>query len=127
MAHAQHDDKQFRRGIEQFNSRQFFEAHETWEEIWLHTPEPEKTFLQGIIQVAAAFHHYRRGNRAGTQSLLKAGLRKLDRFPGDYHGLKLETLRAGASRWAAALATGEDPGVAELPQIENSRSNDGAR
>jgi predicted metal-dependent hydrolase len=124
MAHAQHDDKQFRRGIEQFNSRQFFEAHETWEEIWLHAAEPEKTFLQGIIQVAAAFHHYRRGNRAGTQSLLKAGLRKLDHFPGDHHGLKLEALRAAANRWAAALATGEDPGEAELPQIERPCSNE---
>ena len=73
----------FRRGVEQFNARQFFEAHETWEEIWLGSPEPEKTFLQGIIQIAAAFHHYTRGNMRGTRILLEAGLAALGALPGD--------------------------------------------
>ncbi|MGH9703574.1 MAG: DUF309 domain-containing protein [Candidatus Acidiferrales bacterium] len=112
------DEEKFQHGIEQFNAMQFFEAHETWEEIWLAAPEPEKTFLQGIIQVSAAFHHYRRGNRSGTQSLLRAGLRKLEQFPGNHRGLKLTELRAAGRRWAAAIAAGEDPGEAELPQIE---------
>src|SRR3990172_6578623 len=70
-----------RRGIEQFNTGRVFDAHETWEEIWLRSPEPEKTFLQGIIQVAAAFHHYSRGNPRGARSLLEAALRRLARFP----------------------------------------------
>ncbi len=39
--------------------------------------EPEKTFLQGLIQVAAAFHHFQRGNCAGTISLLRSALRRL--------------------------------------------------
>jgi hypothetical protein len=26
--------------------------------VWLVAEEPEKTFLQGLIQVAAAFHHF---------------------------------------------------------------------
>ncbi len=71
----------FRRGIEQFNAGHFFEAHETWEEVWLHSPEPDKTFLQGIIQIAAAFHHRSRGNDRGTPTLLQAGLKRLARFP----------------------------------------------
>ena len=116
--HTGHDEEKFQRGIVQFNSLHFFEAHETWEEIWLSATEPEKTFLQGIIQVSAAFHHYRRGNRSGTQSLLRAGLRKLEQFPENHRGLKLIELRAAGRRWAAAIAAGEDPGDAELPQIE---------
>src|SRR5258707_15213698 len=64
----------FAHGVALFNTRYFFEAHEAWEEIWLHTPPPEKTFLQGLIQVTAAFHHQSRENLRGTASLLRAGL-----------------------------------------------------
>ena len=77
MSTSEHQEK-FRRGVVQFNTRLFFEAHETWEEIWLASPEPEKTFLQGIIQIAAAFHHYGRGNTRGARTLLEAGLRRLE-------------------------------------------------
>ena len=52
--------KKFDLGLTHFNSRRFFEAHEIWEEIWLVEAEPEKTFLQGLIQLAAAYHHYER-------------------------------------------------------------------
>lgn len=47
--------KKFEVGLAHFNAEKFFEAHEFWEEIWLVESEPEKTFLQGLIQVAAAF------------------------------------------------------------------------
>jgi len=114
-------EEKFRRGLEQFNQGHFFDAHETWEEIWLASPEPERTFLQGIIQVAAAFHHYTRGNRGGTQSLLRAGLEKLDRFPKTHRGVRLEELRAAARCWMDALAAGHDPGRDELPRIGHAR------
>lgn len=114
------NEEKFQKGIEQFNARSFFEAHETWEEIWLTAPEPEKTFLQGIIQVSAAFHHYRRGNPTGAQSLLTAGLRKLSRFPENHRGLDLEALRDAARRWLKALGRCEDPGPDALPRIKPS-------
>jgi predicted metal-dependent hydrolase len=61
-------DEKFQRGILHFNAQEFFEAHEVWEEVWLVEAEPEKTFLQGIIQIAAAFHHYGRENSDGAES-----------------------------------------------------------
>ena len=45
-------------GLRCFHSGAFFEAHEHWESVWLASQEPEKTFLQGLIQVAAAFHRF---------------------------------------------------------------------
>ena len=68
-------------GLRCFHSGAFFEAHEHWESVWLAAQEPEKTFLQGLIQVAAAIHHFQRGNCAGTISLLRSALRRLDRYP----------------------------------------------
>jgi uncharacterized protein len=115
---------QFCRGIEQFNAGSFFEAHEIWEEVWLLSPEPHKTFLQGIIQIAAAFHHYKRGNLQGTESLLKAALRRLAPFPADHSGIALEPLRSSADQWAAALESGRDPGAASLPKIERAQSSE---
>jgi predicted metal-dependent hydrolase len=102
------ETEQFRKGIALFNARKFFESHEVWEELWLVEPEPEKTFLQGLIQLAAACHHHGRGNRRGAQSLLAAGLAKLGRFPDDHRGIAVAKLRADAEQWAATLSGGND-------------------
>jgi uncharacterized protein len=94
--------EKFRSGVILFNSTEFFKAHEVWEEIWLSAGEPEKTFLQGLIQLAAAFHHCARGNRNGAQSLAIAALEKLEKFPGNYYGLNLNALRCAAREWLVA-------------------------
>src|SRR6202042_3887078 len=96
-------EEKFERGLRHFNAREFFEAHEVWEEVWLTEGEPEKTFLQGIIQIAAAFHHYRRGNTDGAETLLAAGIVKLSRFPKVHRGLNIEELRSSAKQWARSV------------------------
>ena len=114
----------FESGVALFNSRHFFEAHEAWEEIWLHAQPPEKTFLQGLIQVTAAFHHHSRENLRGFKSLLRAGLLKLEAFPAEHRGLQIERLRASARRWIAALENKEHdsrPGLPKIPRIKKSR------
>ncbi|HTP43546.1 MAG TPA: DUF309 domain-containing protein, partial [Candidatus Acidoferrum sp.] len=95
--------------------------HEFWEEIWLVEPEPEKTFLQGLIQVAAAFHHRQQANPEGAELLLAAGIVKLLRFPPDHRGLSIGALRENAKRWARALGTGRDLGNRMLPKLRVTR------
>src|ERR1700676_2924590 len=118
---AREHSERFAAGLKQFNSRLFFDAHETWEEIWLASAEPDKTFLQGIIQIAAAFHHYGRGNMRGTQSLLEAGLRRLGRFEHGHYGIDVESLRAATREWTAPLAAGDEPGPARGPPIRKKQ------
>ena len=120
MLHAEKDKAAaFQRGIEQFNAREFWNAHESWELVWLPAPEPDKTFLQGIIQVSAGFYHYTESNLVGARSLLRRGLAKLEQFPGDYRGLLLEELRVTARAWLAAL-DGQAPSTpAAFPQIRD--------
>jgi uncharacterized protein len=110
-------DQLFRRGLEAFNSAHFYDAHELWEELWLETLNPEKMFLQGLIQVAVGFHHYLRSNRPGARSLLRAGLTKIDEFPHVHRGLELEPLRTSVRQWLAALDAGESPGESDIPHI----------
>jgi uncharacterized protein len=112
-------DRLFQKGLDAFNSAHFYDAHEHWEEVWLETPNPEKMFLQGLIQVAAAFHHYSRANSQGTRNLLRAGLLKLDFFPKEHHGLALEPLRATVRLWLAELEAGENPDHAKIPRIRS--------
>jgi uncharacterized protein len=113
-----HDkDRLFQKGLEAFNSGRFYDAHEQWEEVWLETQNPEKVFLQGLIQVAAAFHHYSRENRLGTQKLLQAGLAKIEPFPQVHRRLELEPLRVAVRRWLVALDADENPPNEEIPHI----------
>jgi len=110
-------DRLYQKGLEAFNSAHFYDAHEHWEEVWLETPNPDKMFLQGLIQVAAAFHHYSRANLLGTRNLLQAGLGKLDCFPETHGGLEIEALREAVRGWLAALEAGEIPGTRKPPRI----------
>src|ERR1035441_8887996 len=80
-------------GLRHYAAGEFFAAHEAWESAWLSAPEPEKTFLQGVIQVAAAFEHQRRNNSLGIARLLAAALRRLDPLPSAFGGLDLNLLR----------------------------------
>lgn len=80
-------------GIGQFNGGYFFEAHETWEDVWYPSPWPARQFLQGLIQTAAAFVHLMRHQYPGTVRLLGHALAKLDEFPDGYMGIDAARLR----------------------------------
>jgi uncharacterized protein len=103
-----------------YDSGAFFEAHEHWESVWLKAPEPEKTFLQALIQMAAAFHHWRLGNSEGTVSLLRAALRRLDRFPDEFSGIAVEPLRTSIGSWIRALESVPPSLPPPFPRIELS-------
>jgi uncharacterized protein len=114
--------EEFGQGVALFNARRFFEAHEAWEQLWLRERPPEKAFLQGLIQLAAAFHHLGRGNRRGAESLLAAAIAKLKRFPGNHRGMALSRLRAEAEKWARALRKGTEAGHRKAPRIQMLRA-----
>lgn len=79
-------------GLLLYNAGEYFTAHEAWETVWLRAPEPEKTFLQGVIQVTAAFHHLSRENRLGAELLLKAALGRIEPYPASFGGISVGLL-----------------------------------
>jgi RimJ/RimL family protein N-acetyltransferase len=105
-------------GLRCFHSGAFFQAHEHWESVWLAAQEPEKTFLQGLIQIAAAFHHFQRGNCAGTISLLRSALRRLDAYPEAFAGVAVAPLRATIRLWLGPIETPSRSSLPPLPQLE---------
>jgi hypothetical protein len=93
----------------------FFEVHELLEPAWFLAAEPVRTALQGLIQIAVAFHHLENRNEAGARSLLAEGVAKLAQagaaLPLDTAGW-LGDLRA----LLAALASGGEPaGIPRWP------------
>jgi predicted metal-dependent hydrolase len=72
------DVENIEKGIKFFNEGNFFEAHETWEDKWRALEKsPEKYFMQGLIMIAVALHHYKRKNYTGTLRLLEKGMKLL--------------------------------------------------
>lgn len=112
-------------GIRLFNTQKYFEAHEALEAVWLKAEGEEKIFLHGLIQVAAAFHHYTRSNPAGFRSLLEKGWRKLERFGDVKDGLNLASLRQQLQPWRD-FQRGASPSRISaplpLPRIETTKS-----
>ena len=74
-------------GLRLYEAGEFFAAHEAWEIVWLSSREPQKTFLQGMIQLTAAFHHLKRDNARGAALLLQAAVRRLESYPACFEGV----------------------------------------
>ena len=58
------------RGVREFNSWRFYDCHETLEDVWRAEGGRLAGFFQGIIKVAAGFHHLVRGEHKGAVNLL---------------------------------------------------------
>jgi predicted metal-dependent hydrolase len=67
--------------ISQFNSGEWFECHETLEELWIGETGEVRDFYQGILQVGVALHHWRNGNFRGAVSLFESGTGYLRKVP----------------------------------------------
>ena len=107
-------------GVRCYRDQEFWHAHEHWESVWLRLQEPEKTFLQSLIQISAAFHHLRNGNMRGTISLLRRALARLEPYPASFGGVDLAQLRRDAGEWLQALESCEERQPASFPQIWQS-------
>ncbi len=110
-------------GLRLYEAGEFFTAHEAWESVWLGSPEPEKTFLQGLIQVTAAFHHLRRNNPLGAMRLLQAALRRLDRYPPGFGGISVTLLCHDIRECLSTLEAGESVSQLLSPRIRSPQDS----
>ena len=104
------DDRAFDRGLDLFNRAHFFDAHEVLEDVWRALPRTSaaKRHLQGLVQLAVAFHHESRGNLRGARSVLERALRNLGGAETSFPALDLGQLRADMATWQKHLA-GDGP------------------
>ncbi len=79
-------------GIAQFDAGHYWHAHEDWESAWRTDAGHDRHFYKGLIQLAAALHHQRRGNVRVALMLLRRARGHLlahagPRFPFDHQRL----------------------------------------
>ena len=84
--------EEFWQGVEQFNAGQFYACHDILEALWIDSIEPDKTFYQGILQIAVGLYHLGNRNRRGAMILLGEGSNRLRRYLPSYGGINVEKL-----------------------------------
>lgn len=111
---------EFKKGIGQFNRREFYECHETLEKVWQEYLEPDRELIQGIIQVSVGYYHLLRGNSNGALKLLSRGLARVRKFPPEHFGLQLAPFveKVSSDLRVVEGATNTDKTAFVIPAIE---------
>src|SRR5438876_7509430 len=77
-------------GIRLFNAGEFFEAHDTWEEVWrgVHDRRREQ-FYRALIQSAVTLELLRRGRAVGVRQVFVSCTALFDGLPDVFMGLDI--------------------------------------
>lgn len=115
-------DARLREGVRLFNAGRYFQSHERWEQLYQQTDEPNKPFLEGLIQLAAAFRLVRDfGEVKGPVRMIYQALIRLENYQPFYLRIRVTELIASMEAWAKAAeaAGGKEPG--KIPKIRLRR------
>lgn len=103
------------RALGEFNRGDWFECHETLEELWIGSEDEPRWFYQGLLQIAVALHHWRSGNYNGALSLLAGGCEYLGRVSPVCQRIEVAVLADEAERFREELLRLGAERMAELP------------
>ncbi len=81
------------KGLELFNARQYWKAHEALEEAWRAETGQIRHLYRAILQVGVAYYHAQNGNYTGVMKLYRRSQRWLNPFPGKCRGIHVRQLR----------------------------------
>src|SRR5262249_18542377 len=102
-------DPRYLAGILFFNERDFFEAHEVWEDVWTEAAGAERRFYQGLIQAAVALHHFRNGNVRGALKLYRTGRAYMEPIAERFFGLDKQAFWEEMARCFKELHSQPEP------------------
>ena len=80
--------------VTQFNQGQYWQCHETLEELWMSEEYPLRLFYHGLIKAAVGLLHLQRHNLVGAGKKLKDAERTLAPFIPDMMGIDIAKLLA---------------------------------
>ena len=109
------NDSRFERGMKLFNSCQWYESHDVFEELWHETVGPERQLLQGILQVAVAQVHLENKNLNGATILYGEALGRLKKFQLANLGLDIAGLCKCLTKRLELLQIGKDLSFCRVP------------
>jgi len=72
--------KLFIEAVESFNRKEYYDAHEYFEEMWIDHNLDDKLFIQALLQLSVAYFHISNYNKNGAIGLFKKSINKLDLY-----------------------------------------------
>jgi len=116
-------DARLREGIRLFNDRKFFECHEAWEDFYHETDDAQKPFLEGLIQLAAAFRLFCDfGEIRGAVRMIYQALVRFENYQPAFLQIHVAELCQAVEAWAKATeAAGAAPNALSIPKIQVQR------
>ena len=96
---------------------EFWECHETLEDVWRESPYPFRLFYHAVIKTAVGFHHLTVHNRHGARVKLRDGVELLELFQPEWMGVRTDLLLTDAKEWLSFVeAPDRRVGRARPPQ-----------
>jgi len=116
-------DARLREGIRLFNQRQFFACHEILEDFYQEADAENRPFLEGLIQLAAAFRMFSDfGETKGSVRMIYQALIRFENFQPDYLQVRVKDLCQATEAWAKAMdAAKGQPSTEAIPKIQFQR------
>ncbi len=116
-------DARLREGVGLFNDRRFFECHEVLEGFYQQAEPADKPFLEGLVQLAAAFRLFCDfGEVKGPVRMIYQALIRFENYQPAFLEIRVKELCQAAEAWAkAAAAGGSKPSVSTIPKIQLQR------
>jgi uncharacterized protein len=116
-------DARLREGISLFNNGRFFECHEALEGFYQETEAANKAFLEGLIQLAAAFRIFSDfGEVKGSVRMIRQALVRLENYQPAFLHVRVKELCEAMESWAKeAEAQGASSPSSTLPKIHLQR------
>ena|SRR5918999_3184079 len=116
-------DARLREGIRLFNERRFFDCHEVLEGFYHEAEEANRPFLEGLIQMAAAFRLFCDfGEVKGAVRMIYQALIRFENYQPTFLQVRVQDLCQAAEKWAKAAEHAEaKPPASSIPKIQMER------
>lgn len=116
-------DARLREGIRLFNDGQFFECHEILEGYYRETEDANKPFIEGLIELAAAFRLFSDfGEIKGPVRMIRQALIRFENYQPVFLQVRVKDLCQAVEAWAnAAESAGPQPSAVNIPKIQIQR------
>jgi len=112
-------DARLREGIGLFNEGHFFKSHEVLEALYLETDDANKPFLEGLIQLAAAFRIFADfGEVKGPVRMVRQALIRFENYQPAFMQVRVAELSAALEAWAKATEAVAPATTTPIPKIQ---------
>ena len=124
QAQSQKPPKSVRQGLQHFNNRSFYQAHEDFEAAWRETSGFEREFYRALLQISGGYFRLTQGNGPGAQKFFNLALGWLSQFPPSFQGVNNLTIQKNIKAVLNDLGRGRHPSATLEQHFQPININD---